>query len=256
MVVNLNGEDATTIPIRTMQVFSLSPHPPSSSDSNRLALHHARQPKDRDLPTLSSGHANWSLLRLHVLSIRQRTSSPRISHRPLSKQMVGPPRARNITPLEPTTRSAEHAGRERNPRKNDITNDTHKKHTSILKLQASLLPNALHLPVFPHPPVLSLPFTSVVPYVPLSPLCDHGYPKCFVYHIRYSYIIMQASSPIGGSSNHTVNKGATLLHCAWKTPSDNETREKKRSERRVCKFVDCAKRDRWTKWRSERADKI
>ena len=48
---------------------------------------------------------------------------------------------------------------------------------------------------------------------------------------------MQASSPIGGSSNHTVNKGATLLHCAWKAPPGNETEEEGiKAQRRVSEF--------------------
>ena len=167
---------------------SLSPALPLI-DPVSIALYRPRQPKNRNLPTVPSGHADRTLLRIHVLSIRQRTSPPRISHRPLSKQMVGPTRAHNPRPIECQTRRPEfgtHRGL-RNPHKNEITDDLNDKHTTTSF--------ARHFPPFMVFPTSSpLSSISVVPYVPLSPLCDHGYPKCFVYYIRYS-LYHYASEP-------------------------------------------------------------
>ena len=69
----------------------------------RTAFHRPHQPENRNLPTVPPGYTDRTLLRLHVLSIRQRAPFPRIPHRPLSKQMVGPPRAHNATPIEHPT---------------------------------------------------------------------------------------------------------------------------------------------------------
>ena len=62
--------------------------------------------------------------------------------------------------------------------------------------------------------------------------------------------MMQVNSPIGASSNHMVNKNATLLHCALKAPvrqrDGREEREGGKALMRVSKFETNAKRDRWT----------